>query len=150
MDPNRRPARPRAPDSSSSISDGLRDEAPIHERLLAQLPQPAGRTPLSPAASAELFRKVSDAYREHDLLAARLSQELHVEIERSQCVMAGLRQITIQLLGSAGTAADVAAGTDLEHLSELIAGLFQEREKPRSSWVKAKSASAPWLRMHST
>ena len=84
------------------------------------------------------MQKISETYQEHDRITARLSQELHVELARRERVMTRLRRITVHLLGSAEAGLDLAGGTDLEHLSELIARLVQEREEAKEQMRKSE------------
>ena len=114
------------------------EEGWLHERLRAQLPHGTEASTLSPAMIADLLPRISEAYREHDRITARLSQELHVEVARRERVMTRLRRITLQLLGSAGAAPDLAGGTDLEHLSELIARLVHDREEAKQQLSKSE------------
>jgi PAS domain-containing protein len=110
----------------------------LHDRLRAQLPPGTEASTLSPSIVADLLLTISEAYREHDRITARLSQELHVEVARRERVMTRLRRITLQLLGSAGAAPDLAGGTDLEHLSELIARLVHDREEAKQQLSKSE------------
>jgi len=134
LKPNPRIGQTTEPGSSNqqSAANGL------HERLRIHIQPCADSVSLSETAVAALLLKISEAYHEHDRVAARLSQDLHVEVARRDRGMTRLRRITLQLLGSAGSAADLAGGADLEHLSELIARLVHEREEAKEQVGKSE------------